>query len=199
MWICPACEEILEYVKFGVSVTGTDYGTVDLISSPPIDTARERNYVHEHTYNTDNSESGDWDGTPWYECPQCNENFNLTDLIWKTEKKEKKEIIPPKNPNIAEELTHPIIHPTTILNIEQSWQRNHTSTIIICKHCFFPYPFDKEDEEKTLFSCPKCEKTTGYIEYLALVDAGFYSRKTKLIRIKETKKCRLSQKSLTSK
>jgi len=152
MWKCPDCKKPLINVLYNASTSGYESGKATLF---------DKNEPSDNNYDM----IDDWDcrDSGWndtydyeYECPECNHNISLSDLIWIDikEEKEKEETL--------EELNHKIIKPQEEI-METNLPDDFKETTIICKNCNYLFTYDDEDESS---ECPKCGKTTLLSKYL---------------------------------
>lgn len=65
---CPECDEYFKELIYSVDTKGREWGRVSLET--------EEDLYH----NSDESESGDWDGTPEYSCYDCGEIFTEDEI-----------------------------------------------------------------------------------------------------------------------
>lgn len=208
MYLCPSCEKEITYLKFSVAVESYDYGTADL-PNRKLKSGESLNFIID--YNTDDSGDSNWNGNPEHECPHCENNIRLSELVW-IEPEEKEEIIekekPKPTPPEPEETLHKIIKPEIILNIEtesgfRNQNQDQTKIIMICKHCFysFMYELKKKDNmfpEEESYECPRCSQTTTGKEYYNLLQKGFFKRKRKIINLKTPDVKKNTSRSITS-
>jgi len=153
-YICPECEEKLEYVKFTRDCT--EYGTYDLPSEPEIgDTDR----VYDGDYNTDDSEGGD----EYFTCPECEANIQLRNLVIINEEAEAKAEAektgkPIKKKKIDETK---IIKPNDGLYTDRfnPWdQHDRIPDYAKCNKCNKEILLTREEiQSEEPINCPKCD------------------------------------------
>jgi len=85
MWECPNCENEVCQLRYSRPVIGHEYGNFDLPS--PGSNARGRAMSPEDMdslgdYESDNEETN-WDGSPEYECMECDRTLFLNELVWR--------------------------------------------------------------------------------------------------------------------
>jgi hypothetical protein len=190
MWICPNCEEEITCLKYEVNTSSYEYGDADL-SDHDITDGSDRNKIID--FNCNGCGDNSWDGTPQYTCPLCNDNISLNQIQWvpnddETLTEKKQEEKKKEKPEEPEETLHNIIKGID-LGGEKGFRHNQTDSIMICKKCIKPFPFEttKNNGNDEYFECPHCGVTNSYKEYRNFLREGKFGRKVKEIRLKEFK------------
>lgn len=177
MWICPECDAEIEKLSYDVSTNSSEYGTAYLDDEKK---ERRRDIVVEH----ESEDGGDteWSDDPNYRCPECDNDIDPEDLIWKDEDEDEEDDDKPKPEPEPEETLHKIIVPKK--NIMKTDLPKTTEDSIICKnkkclHVFIidtsssGYNHHNDDDEET-FDCPKCSTSNTLEEYRALLASGYF-------------------------
>ena len=177
MWKCPECEHEIEHLQYHVNTQSSEYGTADLS-----DTKQERGDIV-CDYNSDDYGDSDWDGSPEYTCPECDNDVSLSDLIWVNEDDDEEEKPKVKKEPEPEETLHKIIRPER--DIIKSDLPKSTEESIICKnkkclHVFvieetgtYQRRYNNENDDE-IFECPKCSTSITLEEYKKLLNSNYY-------------------------
>lgn len=179
MWKCPNCNHELERLDYHVNTQSSEYGTADLS-----DTKQIRGDIVVD-YNSDDYGDNEWDGSPEYTCPECDNDVSLSDLIWVNDDDEEEEE-KPKLPPEPEETLHKIIKPSK--DIIKTDMPKSTEDSIICKNkkCLHVFVIEESDtyqrrrnniDDDELFECPKCSTSITLEEYKKLLNSGYYCSK----------------------
>ena len=176
-WKCPNCEEEIDSLRFEVNTSSSEYGTADLNDSKK---KKDETY-YEIVVNHDCEDNGDteWDGSPEYRCPECDDYINPDNLIWidteEEKTKEKKKLEEP------EETLHNVIKPQNSI-IQNEISKDITDSSIICKKCFHVFIhriergyFGTEDKQNFL-ECPHCGQTNSLEEFKELLEKGIFNK-----------------------
>jgi len=177
MWKCPECRHEIDRVQYNVSTSGSEYGTASLVENNPTNT-RDR----AEDFEQDDYGDTEWNDTPEYTCPECDNNINLEDLIWINEDDDEDEDDDkPKPEPEPEETLHNIILPENNI-VRTDLPRQADESIICknkkCKHIFVVekatrYGYGLRDDEET-FECPKCATSNTLTEYKELLLKGYF-------------------------
>lgn len=163
-WKCPNCENEIEYLEYRVTITGTEYGTIDLSSDT-------NDRLCEHSSEDD---SYNRDGDYTYTCPNCDDELNPEDLIWISKEKVieeiKKEIIEEK----LEEEEFDIIKPKENIFTNKIPVKSDN---LICKKCFHAFVIESNymGFSEDFFDCPKCGTPNTIDEYKKLIEENHYN------------------------
>jgi len=171
-WKCPECEAEITYLKYSVTTTGTEYGSADLDD----ENQSHGDRIIEHS--CDDSDGGEWDGSPDYSCPECDTGLSEDDVVWEDEEEEDEEECSsgPKK-EVDEETLHNIITPSKPI-ISKDNPKDASTTSIICKKCFHLFVRGKDDIYGEEFcECPKCGESNSTTEFQKLLKEGYYSIK----------------------
>lgn len=201
VWKCPQCNCAIETLNYNVGISSHEYGTASLTDEKPKRNTRYYDIAVEH--NSDDQGDSNWEGSPNYSCPECDEEIEIKDLIWIGKEKKpcekcKKEI---KNCNCSEpeETKFKIILAKHIIIDDDKAKDSSSSTIICkkCKHIFVAFGGEKDWSEKYSYGnketeesceCPKCGTTNSIKEFQQLIKDNFFSQKRTRSPIYDRKK-----------
>ena len=187
MWLCPECEEKIEYLNYQASTTGWESGSADLS-----ETNESEDYRKIENYDYSDSGTNDSDNFD-YSCPECDHSIELNQLIWKEETEEiihkHKKCFTCKMQNTEcnhktdyckhcklkkpedepEEALHKIINPkNNILCERDALPKDNTEMTMICrnKKCKYVFVYERTHNKNGEFNeCPKCGTVSNLIEY----------------------------------
>lgn len=176
-WKCPSCETEIDHLCYNVQTTSSEYGSAYLNDHPKKKEDPYYEKITEHDYQ----DGGDteWDGSPEYECPECNHRTDPENLIWfdsETEKEEAK-----KKSEEPEETLHNIVKPKNSI-IQNEISKDITDSSIICKKCshVFIYDIEKEyfrtKEKENFLECPNCGQVNSLEEFKELLEKGTFNK-----------------------
>lgn len=169
MWKCPECNREITYLNYKVSTEGREYGRGDLRNRP--ETRSDGSSFHPvQEHECEDSENGEWQGEPDYECPECDNEIVISELIWEEENEEEDEENEETEP--IKEIEKIGIEENIVTEIEIKWKefisKENKEDILmsygaICPKCkyFFTkentnnYYTNPKDEE----TCPNCNET----------------------------------------
>ena len=167
MWKCPECKHEIKELQYQVSTQSSEYGTASLSEKFEI-----TNYKIIYDHNNDDQGDTEWDGSPEYTCPECENEVDPTELIWVIEdEEENKPEIPPE----PEETLFKIICPK-IQIIRKECPKDSSCSTLICKNCKHIFVCDTANDYDNggTFECPKCYETNTVKEYKELLLKGFF-------------------------
>jgi uncharacterized protein YbaR (Trm112 family) len=172
MWKCPNCNNEIESLQYHVNTQSSEYGTAELSEKK-----QERGDIVTD-YNSDDYGDSDWDGSPEYTCPECDNDVSLNELIWVDEDDEEENNKPKPEPE-PEETLHKIILPEN--NIIKSDLPRQAEDSIICKNCRHIFVIEEtyrpgygREKDEEIFECPKCSTSTTLDEYKKLLTNGYF-------------------------
>lgn len=177
MWICPSCEEEIDYLEFTASTTGIETGTVTLSENE--ETGGDRLKEEDWNGNSEINESN----IEHYQCPECEERYYPSELIWKEEENDNnKKILEQKKEKYKnhtscwmclsekrscihilkeclhckynkepewEEEKHNIIKPkNNIISEKDHTPKNASETSMICKNCEHVFIYEKKSSNE---------------------------------------------------
>ena len=176
-WKCPVCEIEIDHLDYDVPTRNSEYGSAYLNNSKK----KEEDLFYERITEHDYSDSGDseWDGSPGYRCPECEDDISPNELIWIDTDKE--EIEEKKKSEEPEETLHNIIKPQNSI-IQKEISKDVSDSSIICKKCFHVFIhrieggyFGAEDKQNFL-ECPNCGQTNSLEEFKELLEKGVFNK-----------------------
>lgn len=175
MWICPECDAEIDFLHYNVNTNSSEYGSVDLSDEKQ---TRRGDIVTD--YNSDDYGDSEWSDDPNYRCPECDNDVDPTDLIWKGDEEDEEDDDKPKPEPEPEETLHKIIVPKK--NIMKTDLPKTTEDSIICKNkkCLHVFIIDTSrnyhdgnDDDET-FDCPRCSTSNTLQEYKELLASGYF-------------------------
>jgi len=184
-WQCPHCNHTLEKLNYGVDTNQREYGTAYLTDEKP-ETTEDRNNSNEmiEDWNQDDNGDSEWSEDPSYSCHECNEELELSDLIWIEEEKITIEKIEPEKTTEPEETLHNIIHPEKSLLDERENRKRVFDATIICKKCNHVFINENDQytdmhgissNENNSCECPKCSEMNSTKEFQELLKKGYFN------------------------
>lgn len=177
-WKCPNCETEIDHLQYNVNIQNSEYGDACLNDSRKTEEDKYYEIITEHEYQ--DSGDSEWDGSPEYRCPECDDNINPENLIWiGSEEEEKKKI--PKEP---EETLHGIVKPDNYIideNTGRSTTRDAINNSLICKKCFHIIVHDIDEpmygkKEQEFVECPNCGTVNSPEEFKELLKKGKFNK-----------------------
>lgn len=195
-WICPNCENEIEYLDFTASTQGWGSGSAMLKKENNENRNNRIDYTDYNDSGTDETDNFE------YKCPECDNNVDPSDLNWKNKetneiihlhlscykckkdnkKCEHKRPIHCKHCRIEQEKTtkeiepeetlHKIITPTNkILDTKNTTRKDNTENTMICKNKKCKYVFIYEinhysNSENEFYECPKCGTINNKIDFI---------------------------------
>lgn len=144
MYFCPLCENKIEELNYNASTRGYENGSAILskIKEENSYIIVDWDYCNSSTEETDVYE---------YNCPECDGEIRLSNIIWKDDKEEKEIIDEP------EETKHKIITPkNNIISAQKPTDISESG--MICKKCNYLFVYKKYqyDGKNEFCECPKC-------------------------------------------
>lgn len=176
MWICPECDAEIERLLYDVDTVSSEYGTADLS-----DEKEERRSEIVQDYNSDDYGDSEWSGSPNFRCPECDNDVDPVDLIWKGDNDEEDEDKPKPEPE-PEETLHKIIVPKKNIFKSDLPKTTEDSSIICknpkCRHVFIvdsdTYGYNHKTDDNETFECPRCSTSNTLEEYKKLLENGYF-------------------------
>jgi hypothetical protein len=178
MWICPECDAEIEKLCYDVSTNSSEYGTAYLTDEKK---ESRRDIVTDH----ESEDGGDteWSDDPNYRCPECDNDIDPVNLIWKNDDEDEDEDDDkPKPEPEPEETLHKIIVPKKNI-MKTDLPKSTEDSSIICKnkkclHVFIINTsrggyYNNTDEGET-FDCPRCSTSNTLEEYKELLASGYF-------------------------
>ena len=186
-YLCNHCGCEISEINYNVNTTGSEYGYANLMSDEQVKAYMSRNNgalpVGEDIVDETNYDdcSNDWDGSPTYECRECDEPIVLSELIYKTPEEKEEEITVDELMNEDfEELNHKIITPKE--RIITNSERESTSNSMVCKNkkCFHVFVTETNrnygsSTPEGFYECPRCGVVNECNEYRTLLAKGYFN------------------------
>ena len=166
MWICPECDEEINHLRYNVNTSGWEGGSADLNDT-------QSTNPHQIVVDYKCYDSGEeWHGDPNYECPECDNQINLSDLIWKDKDKDEE----PELINEPEELEHEIITPQNYITTHRDLSNKTTDVSMICKQCFYVFATENQNgyNSEEFHNCPDCGHLNSSTEFKKLLDNDYF-------------------------
>lgn len=176
-WKCPNCDDCIDNLDYTVDTQGTEYGTAYIRVESRRETPENIEAPEISDYNSSQSNDGDWSGDVTYECPLCNFELSLSDLIWVSDE----EILDEEPTNITKPTTEPEECNHVLISPENSLRRNtfkpkKPDGTILCKACRHMYICDDGRYPQELYTtCPKCGEENSTVEFNELLKTGFFN------------------------
>lgn len=160
MWKCPHCETKLDQLKYSVGTVSTEYGDATLTDTRPESQTNRTDMVDDHNHCDDGDT--DWDGSPNYECPECDREVGLNELVWFDDEEESETSTTAtieENPNtdtVKSDWKRVFMESSNNFGGQNANEDKIMNNCLICPRCAYFFARSHGNDETAV--CPECNK-----------------------------------------